>query len=129
MRFLISVSFALRLRSNILSRSLKKLIPGGQTEYNPTVILWLTNLSLQCFFFPIQINFVLSVLTFQPEIEPKISNMFKAAYKEECEPSKKRVVSSAYCVILNSKLLTDIPFISMHCEIRIDCICPTKIYK
>ena len=81
------------------------------------------------FFFPIQINSVLCVLIFKPEIEPKISNIFKAACKEECELSEKRVVSSAYCVILNSKLLMDIPFTSMHCEIRIGCICPTKKYK
>ena len=47
---------------------------------NPLVI----NLSLQCFFFPIEINFVSSVLPFKPEIEPKISNIFKAACKEEC---------------------------------------------
>ena len=48
---------------------LKNLIPGGQTEYIPIVIL-------------IQMNFVLSVLTFKPEIELKISNIFKAACKE-----------------------------------------------
>ena len=118
---LISSILALKFKSIILERSTEKVNLKRsncvQPHWNPLFF----NLSLQCFCFPIHTNLVLSLLTFQPEMEPKISNILSAASKEEHEPSRNRVMSSAYWIILNSCPFILIPFISTHCEIKIDC--------
>ena len=60
-------------------------------------------------------TFVFSVFILSPEKDPNSSKVLRAAIKEDCEPSKKSVVSSAYCVILNSVPLINIPLISGFC--------------
>ena len=80
---LISSIFALKFKSIISERFTEKVNPKRsncvQPHWNPLFF----NLSLQCFFFPIHTNLVLSLLTFKSEIEPKISNILSAASKEE----------------------------------------------
>ena len=64
---------------------------------------------IEFLFLPIQIIFVFSLLTFRPERLPNISSVFKADCNECRLASRKRVVSSANCVSLNS-----VPFMVIH---------------
>ena len=52
-----------------------------------------------------------SVLTFNPEMLPKISRVLNATCNDSILPSSINVVSSANCVILISTFPTEIPFI------------------
>ena len=115
MSSLISNIFALKFKSIISERSTEKVNPKRSNCVQPHWNKLFFNLSLQCFFFPVHTNLFLSLLTFKPEIEQRISNILSAASKEEHESSKNRVVSSAYWIILNYCPFILIP-LSQHIE-------------
>ena len=85
--------------------------------------------SLENFFLPIQINFVLLVFIFRPDTDPNISIVLSADNNDLSEPSKIIVVSSANCVILYSSEPTWTPLMSLFLYIRLHRICAQIINR
>ena len=96
----------------MLSRLIENLSPNRSKFVQPQIRPLLSSFSLAYRFFPIQMTFVFSVFILSQEKDPNSSKVLRAAIKEDCEPSKKSVVSSAYSVILNSVPLKKLPLIS-----------------
>ena len=79
------------------------------------------------FFLPIQITFVLSKLTFKPETAEKSDKVSKVSFKDLLDPSKMKVVSSAYWESLCSVLFIFIPVTFSFDRIFIDSISAQRI--
>ena len=58
---------------------------------------------------------VFSKLIDKPDAYFKSFKIFRASSTEFLVPSRKRVVSSTYCIILTSQLLTVIPLMELVC--------------
>ena len=64
------------------SRSTVKWSPSKSNSVEPhTKFYQVSSFSLDNFFFPHQMSLVLSLLLIKPESKPKISNVFRAAYR------------------------------------------------
>ena len=96
----------------IFFRSTLKCIPSNLNCVSPQDSFHFVLIDLELYFMhTIHINFVLSKLTFKPEICEKFSSNCNVFLIDFSEPSKKRVVSSANCDIMYSPYLTFIPVI------------------
>ena len=95
----ISIIFWTKFIFKQSSKFTEKRIPSNlKLEIASRLQLLILILCLLCFFFPIQAICVFSVLTFNPEMLPKISRVLNAACNDSILPSSIKVVSSANCV-------------------------------
>ena len=112
--FVLAAIFLLKLISQILLKSTSNSIPSNLNDDLPQMRsqFWHSFL-LEYFLLPIQITWVLSKLTFKPDILSNHFNSFKEALSDCTDPSNIREVSSAYCETLYSYLSIIIPLICL----------------